>query len=129
MQEPLWVREDVVLAIHRRQIAEHGGDDGVRDTGLLQSALSKPQNLFHYGDPPPDLSALAASYAFGIARNHPFVDGNKRTAFVVCRLFLKLNGFDLNAPQEQKYQIFMDLAAGKLSENNLAEWVGRTHHN
>ena len=104
MTEPVWVREDVVLAIHRRQLAEHGGDEGVRDTNLLRSALARPHNLFAYSEPKPDLSALAASYAFGIARNHAFVDGNKRTALVVCRTFLSL-------------------AEGKLPEDELAEWI------
>lgn len=123
MVEPLWVHEDVALAVHRRQIAEHGGGDGVRDAGLLESALNKPKNLFHYSDPKPTLAAMAASYAYGIALNHPFVDGNKRTAFVVCRLFLKLNGADMVAPQEEKYSTFLALAAGELSEEALAQWI------
>lgn len=123
MTEPVWVREDVALAIHRRQIAEHGGGDGVRDAGLLASALNKPQNLFHYGEPKPTLAAMAASYAYGIARNHPFVDGNKRSAFVVCRLFLKLNDADIAASQEEKYSTFLALAAGDLSEDALAQWI------
>lgn len=125
MSEPVWIKNDVVLAIHRRQLAEHGGGEGVRDSGLLDSALSKPKNLYHYSNPEPDLAALAASYAYGIARNHPFVDGNKRAAFVVCRLFLKLNGTDLTASQEEKYNIFLKLAAGDLSEQELANWITR----
>lgn len=122
-KEPIWVRSDVVLAIHRRQIAEHGGLDGIRDTAMLESALGKPKNLYSYGNPPPSITAMAASYAYGIAKNHPFLDGNKRTAFVVCMLFLQLNGVKLNASQEDKYQIFMNLAAGKLSEAELALWL------
>ena len=125
MSEPIWIKDDVVLAIHRRQLAEHGGGDGVRDSGLLDSALNKPKNLYHYNNPEPDLAALAASYAYGIARNHPFIDGNKRTAFVVCRLFLKLNGASLTASQEEKYNIFLKLAAGDLSEQELANWITR----
>jgi death-on-curing protein len=122
----VWVREDVVLAVHLRQLAEHGGGEGVRDEGLLQSALARPQNLLAYSAPPPDLAGLAAAYAYGIARNHPFVDGNKRTALIVARLFLLLNGMDLVATQEEKYSTFLALAAGELSEENLANWV-RTH--
>lgn len=123
MSEPVWVREDVVLAIHNRQLAEHGGEPGVRDMGLLLSALGRPQNLRAYGDPPPDLSALAASHAFGIARNHAFLDGNKRTAFVVCRTFLLLNGSDLTANDVEKYTMFLRLAAGEVGEAELAEWI------
>ncbi len=125
MSEPVWIKDDVVLAIHRRQLAEHGGGEGMRDSGLLESALNKPKNLYHYRNPEPDLALLAASYAYGIAKNHPFVDGNKRTAFVVCRLFLKLNGTDLTATQEEKYNIFLKLAAGDLSEQELADWISR----
>jgi death-on-curing protein len=131
--EPVWVREDVVLAIHRRQLAEHGGSEGVRDAGLLASALARPRNLLAYGaqdaeDPaaPPDLAALAASYAFGIARNHPSVDGNKRVAFVVARTFLLLNGVDLAASQEDKCVTFLRLAEGRLREQELAAWI-RAH--
>lgn len=122
-KEPVWVLNEAVRAIHRRQIAEHGGADGVRDAGLLDSALNKPKNLYHYGGEGVSISALAAAYAFGIARNHPFVDGNKRTAFVVFRLFLKLNGITLNASQEEKYSSFLALAAGGLTEEQLARWL------
>ncbi len=129
MTEPenvVWVREDVVLALHLRQLSEHGGGEGIRDEGLLQSALARPQNLLAYGDPTPDLASLAAAYAYGIARNHPFVDGNKRTALVVARLFLLLNGMNLVATQEEKYLTFLKLAAGELSEEELTNWV-RAH--
>ena len=125
MKEPVWVIDNVVLAIHRRQLAEHGGGDGVRDASLLESALGKPKNLFHYGDPKPDLAAMAAAYAYGICKNHPFVDGNKRTAFVICQLFLKLNGTELTAPQTEKYDMFLNLAAGKITEQELTEWIGK----
>ena len=123
MPEPAWIKEDVVLAIHLRQLAEHGGDSGVRDLGLLDSALCRPKNLLAYSETEPDLPALAASYAFGIARNHPFVDGNKRTAYVVCRTFLKINGVDIKASQADKYLTFLKLAEGKLTEEDLAQWI------
>ena len=123
MIEPVWVRDDIVLAIHQRQLAEHGGGVGVRDTGLLESALNKPKNLFHYNDPKPSIAAMAASYAYGIACNHPFVDGNKRTAYIVCQLFLNLNNYVLTAPSADKYQTFIELASGKMSEANLSIWI------
>lgn len=123
MIEPVWVRDDVVLAIHRRQLAEHGGAGGIREEGLLASALARPKNLLANSKEAPDLAALAASYAYGIARNHPFLDGNKRTAFVVCRTFLLLNDLDLSASKEEKYRTFVRLAAGELSEAELQAWI------
>ena len=123
MEEPIWVQEAAVYAIHKRQIAEHGGSEGLRDEGLLLSALYRPRNLLAYSENEPDMAALAASYAFGIARNHAFIDGNKRTALVVCRTFLKINGYDLSASQQEKYQTFLQLAAGSLSEEELAAWI------
>lgn len=126
MKEPIWVRDDLVYAIHRRQIAEHGGADGTRDKGLLSSALSRPKNLHAYDETRADLAALAASYAFGIVKNHPFVDGNKRVAFVVCRTFLLLNGHDLDAEQSEKYLIFLKTADGRVSAEELAAWI-RAH--
>jgi death-on-curing protein len=121
--EPVWVREDVARAIHRRQLAEHGGLPGVHDENALASALARPHNLFAYCDPAPDLAALAAEYAYGIAHNHPFMGGNKRVALVVCRTFLILNGYDLKATQEEKYRTFVQLAAGELSKDELAGWI------
>jgi death on curing protein len=120
--QPQWVRPDVVQAIHKRQLAEHGGGMGMRDAGLLASALAKPLHLFTYSKGAATLPELAASYAFGIARNHPFVDGNKRTAFVVSMLFLSLNGCRVTATPDNLYQTFMALADGRLSEVALAEW-------
>ena len=122
MKEPVWVLDDAVEAIHKRQLAEHGGGEGVRDAGLLASAMARPQNTFAY-EAPVSLARLAAEYAFGIARNHPFVDGNKRTAFVVCLLFLRLNGRDIDATQEEKYDTFIKLAEGKLSVAKLEAWI------
>jgi death-on-curing protein len=123
MTEPKWILRDVALAVHRRQIAEHGGLDGVRDEGLFESALAKPQNLYHYNDPRPTLAEIAAAYAYGIARNHAFLDGNKRTALVICRLFLALNGVEFKASSSEKYQTFMKLASGDLTEEALAKWI------
>jgi death on curing protein len=124
--EPIWAREDVAIAIHRRQLAEHGGRDGIRDCGLLSAAMARPPNLLADSEGIPDLAALAAAYACGIARQHPFVDGNKRTAWVVSRTFLKLNGHDLKASQEEKYRVMMNLAAGRLSESLFVDWI-RAH--
>lgn len=123
MAEIVWLLEETVRAVHSRQISEHGGRPGVRAEGLLLSALARPRNLAAYGDPPPDLTALAAAYAYGIARNHPFIDGNKRVALVAARTFLLLNGADLEATQEDKYITFMRLAEGSLGEAELAAWV------
>ena len=123
MDDPIWISEPLALAIHKRQLAEHGGLDGVRDPGLLQSALARPRHLFAYTDPTPDIPVLAAAYAFGVARNHPFIDGNKRTAAVVCEAFLELNGVTLEATDAELYPVFLDLAAGTLSEDELATWL------
>ena len=121
MQQPIrWVDRRVVLAIHDEQVAEHGGQPGIRDAGLLESALARPQNAAAYADP--DIPALAAAYAFGIARNHPFLDGNKRTALVVSELFLDLNGWRLEADDAACVLAFVALAAGELEEPALAEW-------
>jgi death on curing protein len=124
MSNWIWVLEATALAIHSEQLREHGGGEGVRDAGLLQSALARPENLAGYaGYGDPDVAALAASYAFGIARNHPFIDGNKRTAYVVGELFLALNGFELMASDADAVMTFLALAAGELSEEQLAAWI------
>ncbi len=119
----VWIEKRLALAIHDRQLAEHGGGTGVRDEALLDSALARPQQLFAYGDPPPDLAALAASLAFGLARNHPFVDGNKRTAHVCYRVFIALNDAELIATEEEKYIAMLSLAEGRLEETAFAEWL------
>jgi death on curing protein len=124
--EPQWVRLDVVLAIHAAQLAEHGGLDGLRDRTGLESALASPKNLLAYGNPKPDLAALAAQYAFAIARNQVFLDGNKRTALVVCRTFLLLNGLNLIASNEEKYHAIIQLAEGKTNVDQMADWI-RAH--
>lgn len=123
MTKIVWLLEETLIAIHHRQIAEHGGSEGLRDQGLLSSALARPENLLAYGEPPPDLATLAAAYAYGIARNHPFVDGNKRTALVAARTFLILNGVDLDATQDDKVLTFLNLAEGAISEEELADWI------
>ncbi|MBK9172856.1 MAG: type II toxin-antitoxin system death-on-curing family toxin [Blastocatellia bacterium] len=117
-----WLRLDAVLAIHQRQIAEHGGGGGVRDLGLLESVVARPQNIHTY-EPEADIARLAAAYGFGIAKNHPFVDGNKRTSLVATRTFLLLNGYQFNATQVEKYLTFLSLAEGTLSEDELAQWL------
>ena len=117
-----WIAIDRVLAIHRRQIAEHGGGDGVRDIGLLESALARPQNIAAY-EPEADTAQLAAAYAFGIVCNHPFIDGNKRTGYVVMETFLIKNGCELNATPAEKYITFLRLAEGTLTEDELAAWL------
>ncbi len=122
----VWIEKTLALAIHERQLAEHGGGTGVRDEALLDSALARPQQLFAYGDPPPDLAALAASLAYGLARNHPFVDGNKRTAHVCYRVFLALNDARLIASDEEKYITMLKLAEGSLTEDELTTWL-RAH--
>lgn len=119
--EPQWVHHKVILALHDEQIVEHGGGSGMRDLGLLESALARPVHQFVYEKP--DLAALAAAYAYGIARNHPFVDGNKRTAAVVMELFLMLNGVAVTATDAEVVVTFQALAAGELSEEALADWI------
>lgn len=123
MAQIVWLLEETVIAIQQRQISEHGGSEGLRDEGLLASALARPQNVLAYAQPPPDLAVLAAAYAYGIARNHPFVDGNKRTALVAARTFLLLNGVNLEANQDEKYLTFLQLAQGTLTEEQLANWI------
>ena len=116
-----WVDEAVVLALHEEHLAEHGGATGLRERGLLQSALTRPLHLATYENP--DLTALAAAYAYGITRNHPFLDGNKRTAFTVMELFLNLNGLELLADDSSCVAIMLELAQGMLTENRLTDWL------
>ena len=120
--EPVWIDERDALALHDRLLALDGGAPGVRDMGLLQSALARPQQLYAYGDEP-DIIDMAAAYAAGIVRNHPFFDGNKRTGFVSGVLFLELHGFDFKASEEDTTQAIWDLAAGTLDEAAFAAWL------
>ena len=122
----IWIEKPLALAIHDRQLAEHGGGSGVRDEALLDSALARSQQLFAYGESPPDLAALAASLAYGIARNHPFVDGNKRTAAVACETFIRLNSGALQADDLELYPVYIALAEGSLTEDELTAWL-RAH--
>lgn len=121
MTEPRWLELGIVLDFHAEQLALFGGADGMRDLGLLESALARPQNKYSYGET--DLAVLAAAYGFGIARNHPFVDGNKRTALASIIVFLNLNRLDLDAPQEAATAIVLALAAGEIDEDVLARWI------
>lgn len=121
----VWIDRRLALGVHDRQLAEHGGSGGVRDEGLLDSALARPQQLLAYGHPAPDLADLAASLAHCIARNHPFLDGNKRTAHVCYRVFLALNGVEFSAPEEDKYVAMLGLAEGSLTEADFAAWLRR----
>jgi len=116
-----WLLESVVHTIHDEQLSEHGGLQGIRDLTLLQSALARPENLLHYGVP--DIAELAASYGYGISRNHPFNDGNKRTAFVAVELFLLLNGFELVADDGSCVLIMLDVAGGEITEEAFAAWI------
>ena len=118
-----WLDREVLLAIHDAQLSEHGGGAGVRDEALFDSAIAKPRNLAAYGKP--DAPALAAAYAYGISRNHAFIDGNKRTAFVAAELFLRLNGFVLTVSDSDSVLAMLGLAEGKLSESEFADWLRR----
>jgi death on curing protein len=121
MKEPVWLDVNIMLDVHVEQLALFGGPDGVRDQGMLESALARPVNKFAYGET--DLAALAAAYAFGIAKNHPFVDGNKRAAFASIIVFLGLNGIDFIAPVEQATAVILALAAGEIGEDSLTRWI------
>ena len=123
MSRWIWLDGAVLRSVHDEQLAEHGGAPGTRDEALLESALARPLNLAAYGEP--DVAALAAAYGFGIARNHPFVDGNKRTAFVATELFLALNGSELTAGDADCVVTMLAVAAGTLDEAALAEWLRR----
>lgn len=119
----IWIEKALALAVHDRQLAEHGGIAGVRDERLLDSALGRRQQRHAYGEPPPDLADLAASLAFGLARNHPFMDGNKRTAAVLCETFILLNDAELQADDVELYPIYIALAEGSLTEQEFADWL------
>lgn len=120
MSEIFWVAREIAEAVHDRQLSEHGGGTGVRDLGALESALARPQNLHLYGEP--DMAEMAAAYAFGIARNHPFVDGNKRTAWVAARLFLRLNDVQIAFDKAEATIMMQQLAAGDLTQDDVANW-------
>jgi death-on-curing protein len=121
VSEPLWLDLDILLDVHAEQLALFGGKDGLRDLGLLESALARPQNKFGYGER--DLAALAAAHAFGIARNHAFVDGNKRAAFAALIVFLGLNGIEFLVEEAEATAMILALAAGEVEEEGLARWI------
>jgi len=121
MSEPEWLDTNIILDVHAEQLALFGGADGIRDMGMLESALGRPLNKFSYGET--DLAALAAAYAFGLARNHAFVDGNKRAAFASIIVFLGLNDIDFDVPPEQATAMILGVAAGEVSEESLARWI------
>ena len=123
--EPSWLDRTIIEALHTDQVMEHGGSLGIRDPGLLESALARPQQKWHY-EPATDLATLSAAYAFGIAKNHPFVDGDKRAALVVAYTFLAINGFELDAPEPETVAAILGTADGSLSEEDLASWI-RSH--
>jgi death on curing protein len=123
MSEPEWLDLDIVLDFHAEQLSLFGGADGIRDLGLLESALARPANKFAYGET--NFTALAAAYGFGISQNHPFIDGNKRTALASVIVFLGLNGLWLNAPQEEMTAVILSLAAGEITEDVLARWIAK----
>jgi death on curing protein len=121
VSEPFWLTTAMVVAIHDEQLAVHGGSAGLRDAGLLDSALNRPRAKWDYEQA--DLSTLAAAYGYGIARNHPFVDGNKRTALLAIYTFLGVNGIDFVVPEAEAAAMILSLAAGDVSEENLARWI------
>ena len=122
MKEPAWLDRRAIISFHSQSIAEHGGSLGIRDEGLLDSALARPKNQFVYAAES-DIAKLAAAYGFGLAKNHPFVDGNKRIAFIATVTFLRLNGDRLNSTRLDEIQTMLDVAAGQLSEASFAEWI------
>ena len=117
----VWIPKAIIVAVHDEQLAEHSGLRGIRDEGLLDSALARPQQLANYSNP--DFADLAVSYGYGLARNHPFLDGNKRTAFVAALLFLILNGYRLQAGDADKVMIMLKVATGEISESDFADWL------
>jgi death-on-curing protein len=125
MEEPLWMDATDAVIAHELELSAHGGSEGIRDAGLLESAIARPRNIWAYAESTPSLAVLAASYAFGISSNHPFVDGNKRTALVVSFAFLDVNGFEVIASQEDAFLTILGLAAGEIGEDQLAAWFER----
>ena len=123
--EPAWLDRLILEALHADQIMEHGGSLGIRDEGLLESALARPQQKWHY-EPRSDPATLAAAYAFGVAKNHPFIDGNKRAALVAAYTLLAVNGFELEAPEPEAVTLILGTADGSISEEDLASWI-RSH--
>jgi death-on-curing protein len=122
MSEPVWVSRRVIELLHQESLAEHGGAEGLRDAGLLDSAMARARNLHAYEEVT-DPFRLAAAYAFGIAKNHPFADGNKRAAFIAAGVFLRINGIVLRADKAEAVLVMLDLASGEITESQFAEWL------
>ena len=118
-----WIHRDTAFAVHDAQLAQHGGLDGVKDTSLVESALARPQQLHAYGEPPPDVFDLAAAYGYGIAKNHGFSDGNKRTGWILARLFLADNGVRIQYTAPDAIDVMLGVAAGTVSEQKFAQWL------
>jgi death-on-curing protein len=127
MKEPVWVEKEALVLLHGASLARFGGAEGIRDEGLLDSALARPINQFKYaqGSKPPDLAELAAAYAFGLVKNHAFVDGNKRAAFLACGIFLAINGKKFDAPAAETIAAVLALAGGSMGERAFAVWIRR----
>ncbi len=123
MRQPIWIGDSLALAIHARQIAEHGGEDGLRDATLLSSALARARNVYEYEQDTADVARLAAAYLIGLTKNHPFVDGNKRVAAVVCETFINLNGASFSASDAEFYDVVIAAARGELAEDGVAGWL------
>ncbi len=121
MSDPLWLTRQIIEAIHDEQLAVHGGAGGLRDEGMLESALDRPRNKWSYEQA--ELAELAAAYAYGIARNHPFIDGNKRTSLLALYTFLGVNGIDFDVPEAEAATMILSLAAGEVSEEGLTRWI------
>ena len=122
-EEPEWLLKLVVQSFHDQQLKEHGGAHGIRDEGMLESALNKPLQMWNYENPKPDIPRLAAAYAYGLAKNHPYVDGNKRTAAIACEVFLLLNGYEFTVDEAVKYPNYLALASGEHSQESFEEWL------
>lgn len=121
MNEPIWVSQTTAIAIHADQLAQHGGRSGIRDENLLSASLARPRHLLAYGSP--NIFDLAAAYGYGIAKNHPFIDGNKRTAFVVMAIFLELNGYMLDVPEPEVVVVMEQLSTNQETQESLSEWL------
>ena len=121
--EPEWLLKQVVQSFHDQQLKEHGGAHGIRDEGMLDSALNKPLQMWSYEDPAPDIPSLAAAYAYGLAKNHPYIDGNKRTAAIACEVFLLLNGYEFTVDETVKYPNYLALASGEHTQESFTEWL------
>ena len=123
MKEPECLLKQVVQSFHYQQLKEHGGAHGLRDEGMLDSALNKPLQMWNYKDPKPDIPSLAAAYAYGLAKNHPYADGNKRTAAIACEVFLLLNGYEFTVDETAKYPNYLALASGDHNQESFTEWL------